>query len=423
MSQGLILETRLNKTHVPVTRTQQLVYLLITARPGQELSQERMNLNFGFVLDRSGSMRGKKVDRLREAVLLALNKMTDQDRVSITVFNDRAQVVAQSGLLGQSTSLRSKIQQIRAGGGTHMSRGLSLGLREVYRHYAADRANQVLLLTDGQTYGDEDQCIRLAREAGEHKIAVQALGLGDDWNEDLLDQIGQLSAGGSDLIEAPDEIEPLFGRYVERSQRAVIRNANMTLRLVAGVAPRQVWQVQPVLANLGYSPIGEHDVQVHLGTLDAQEGKSLLIELLLPPRPVGQYRIAQSQVTYDLPLENQSGTSQRRDITLQYTNDRQLARRYNPAIMNLVEKVTAYKLQTRALDEAQRGNVAGATQKLRAAATRLLQLGEEDLAQAAHQEAENLEQGRGMSSAGTKKLRYKTRKLTQTLPELEELDE
>ena len=86
---------------------------------------------------------------------------------------------------------------------------------------------------------------------------------------------------------------------------------------------------------------------------------------------------------------------------------------YDPGIMNLVEKVTAFKLQTRALDEAKAGNIAGATQKLRAAATRLLELGEADLAEAAQQEANNLEQSGQMSASGTKKLRYQTRKLTQ----------
>jgi Ca-activated chloride channel family protein len=83
--------------------------------------------------------------------------------------------------------------------------------------------------------------------------------------------------------------------------------------------------------------------------------------------------------------------------------------------MNLVEKVTAFKLQTRALDEAKMGNIAGATQKLRAAATRLLEMGETDLAEAAQQEADNLEKNGQMSASGTKKLHYQTRKLTQKL--------
>ena len=83
--------------------------------------------------------------------------------------------------------------------------------------------------------------------------------------------------------------------------------------------------------------------------------------------------------------------------------------------MNIVEKVSAYDLQTRALAQAAQGDVPGATQKLRAAATRLLDMGEQELAQAALTEADNLEKQGSMSSSGTKKLRYETRKLTRRL--------
>ena len=418
MVDELLLNATLNKEYVPVTQTQQLVYVLISAKPSEIVSKSRMSLNFGFVLDRSGSMRGQKIKRLQEAVALALGRVAPDDLVSVTIFNDNAQIIAKAAPLSSQGALLGKVRRIRAAGGTQISRGLSLGLREVYRQFGDQRVNQVLLITDGQTYGDEAQCLKLAKEAGEHSIAIQALGLGDDWNEDLLDDIGQRSGGDSDLIETADQIAPLFTQTVERSQKAVVRNALMTLRLVGGVAPRQVWQVTPAIANLGYTPIGEHDVQVALGELDAEQGKALLVELLLPPRRPGRYRIAQAQITYDLPLSNVSAASTRSDIVLEYSDDRQLVRRYDPAIMNLIERVTAFKLQTRALAEARQGNVEGATQKLRAAATRLLDLGETDLAKAAEQEADNLEQSGQMSASGTKKLRYQTRKLTQKLPDL-----
>jgi Ca-activated chloride channel family protein len=418
MAAEMQLRITKNKQYIPVTRTQQLVYVLVSAQPSKVLSQTRMGLNFGFVLDRSGSMRGAKIERLKEAMGIAASRLNPDDRLSVTVFNDSAQVLAASGLLGEQRSLSSRVRDLRAGGGTQMARGMSLGLREVFRHFDAQRSNQLLLLTDGQTYGDEAQCLKLAREAGEHKIAIQALGLGDDWNENLLDQVSQLSGGTSDLVESADEIVPLFAQTVERSQKAVVRNASLVLRLIAGIVPRQVWQVTPLLANLGYMPIGEHDVQIELGELDAEQGKSVLIELLLPPRQAGSYRIAQAQVRYDLPQSNQVGLEAREDIVLDFTGDAQLARQYDPAVMNLVEKVTAFKLQTRALDEARMGNVAAATQKLRAAATRLLELGETDLAQAASAEADNLAQSGQMTAAGTKKLHYQTRKLTQRLPDL-----
>lgn len=420
MAEQVTLNARLNKAFAPVTQTQQLVYALISAQPSKTVSQTRMSLNFGFVLDQSGSMRGDKIERLKQAVELALARMAPDDLVSMTVFNDRAQVVAGSGPLSGQRTLRERVRGLRAGGGTQMSRGMSLGLREVYRQFSAERANQLLLLTDGQTYGDEAQCLRLAKEAGEHHIPIQALGLGDDWNEDLLDEIGRQSGGSSDLVASPDEIVPLFTQTVERTQKAVIRNAQMVLRLVSGVTPRQVWQVTPLIANLGYTPIGQQDVQVELGDLDAEEGKALLVELLLPPRQAGRYRLAQAEIRYDLPMQGETGLSTRSDIVLTYTSEAERLRAYDPLVMNLVEKVTAYRLQTRALDEARQGNIAGATQKLRAAATRLLELGEADLAEAARREADNLEQSGQMSASGTKKLRYQTRKLTQHLPDLPE---
>jgi len=140
MADELTLTSTLNKAFVPVTSTQQLVYALIDVKPNEVISQSRMSLNFGFVLDHSGSMRGAKIDRLKDAVALALSKMAPDDFVSVTIFSDSAEVIAGSGPLADKRgNLNNKVQRIRAGGGTQMSRGLSLGLREVYRQFAAER--------------------------------------------------------------------------------------------------------------------------------------------------------------------------------------------------------------------------------------------------------------------------------------------
>jgi len=143
----------------------------------------------------------------------------------------------------------------------------------------------------------------------------------------------------------------------------------------------------------------------------------------VPARRPGRYRLAQAEVSYDIPTLGLRGASVRAPILVDYSNDQNLTSRYNPRIMNIVERVTAFKLQTRALQEAEMGDIAGATRKLRAAATRLLELGEQDLAAAATDEAENLERSGHMSSSGSKRLRYQTRKLTQKLPDLPDEDQ
>jgi len=273
----------------------------------------------------------------------------------------------------------------------------------------------MLLLTDGQTFGDEKQCKKLAQNAADRGVVVNALGLGDDWNEDLLDEVSEASGGVADFIDSPDKIVTVFDQAVKSMQDTVVQNAQMVLRLSNGITPRQVWQVLPMISNLGYRPLSDRDVQVTLGELEKGQPRSLLVELLVGPRPAGRYRLAQAEISYDVPGLKLAGEKVKADILLEFTADAAQARQYEPEVMNIVEKVTAFKLQTRALEEAKMGNIAGASQKLRAAATRLLEMGEDDLAQSALEEAENLESSGQMSAHGTKKLRYETRKLTQRL--------
>jgi Ca-activated chloride channel family protein len=415
MSNHVTLTSRLNKANLPVMNTQQLVYVLLEAAPSAAVQAVQMPLNLALVLDKSGSMQGEKIQNLRAAAKLVVDRLSPQDLISIVAFSDRKYLIAESQPVTDKQALKAKIDRIRDGGGTAISGGMAQGLAELDKALSADRISRMLLLTDGQTFGDEKQCMKLGREAGSKGIVVNALGLGDDWNEDLLDDVAEASGGVADFIDSPAKIVGFFQHAVQAMQDTVVQNAQLILRLANGITPRQVWQVLPMISNLGYRPLSDRDVQVSLGELEKGQPRSLLVELLIGARPAGQYRVAQAEISYDVPGLAISGEKVKSDIVLEFTADAARAREYDAEVMNIVEKVTAFKLQTRALEEAKMGNIAGASEKLRAAATRLLEMGEQDLAESALQEAENLEKSGQMSSHGTKKLRYETRKLTQRL--------
>jgi Ca-activated chloride channel family protein len=415
MANDISLTCRLNKSHLPVMNTQQLVYVLVEAMPGAAMAQVQMPLNLSLVLDKSGSMQGKKIQNLREAAKLVVDRLGPQDTISIVAFSDKKYLIAENQPVADKEDLKKKIDRIRDGGGTAISGGMGQGLAELDKAMSPDKISRMLLLTDGQTFGDERQCKRLGQQAGDKGIVVNALGLGDDWNEELLDDIAEASGGVADFIDSPDKIVAFFDKAVQSMQDTVVQNAQMVLRLANGVTPRQVWQVLPMISNLGYRPLSDRDVQVALGELEKGQPRSLLVELLVGPRPAGTYRIAQAEISYDVPGLKLAGEKVKADILLDFTAEATQAKQYDAEVMNIVEKVTAFKLQTRALEEAKMGNVAGASQALRAAATRLLEMGEQDLAQSAMEEADNLEKSGQMSSYGTKKLRYQTRKLTQRL--------
>jgi len=416
----VVLDCTLNKPYLPVLKTQQLAYIYIQIKGGESIAQVRTPLNIALVLDKSGSMEGDKIKNLRKAAKQVIDMLDADDYVSIIAFSDRVYPIVTSTKAVDKMALKKEIDGIHDGGGTAMSGGMRRGMGELEKQLTPDRLSRMLLLTDGETFGDENECRKLGTEMGAKGIVIQALGLGEDWNEDLLDEVAQNSGGDADFIEKPEDITAFFQSTVQRMQATAIQNAEVVLRLVNGVVPRQVWQVTPIIENLGYKPLSDEAVQIRLGEVTRDEGVSLLVELLISPRPEGKFRIAQAEINYDVPALGLIGEKVKQDIMIEFTTDTNLTRQYDAATMNLVEKVTAFKLQTRALNAARMGDLDGASQQLRAAATRLLQIGEKQLADAALEEAKNLEEQGQMSSAGAKKLRYATRKLSRK-PSTEEL--
>jgi len=408
------LQVQLNKNYFPMLNTPQLSYVLLEVMPTAQLANIQMPINFCLVLDRSGSMDGQKLSDMKTAAKLAIDHLTPQDSFSLVIFDDKVDVLVPSQTGGNTLQFKQQIDEIFARGGTTMSLGMQKGLEELQKTAGPHKINRMLLLTDGATVNDDEACRQSAAQAKQFGIPIMALGLGDDWNQTLLDMIGQISGGGVDFIPAqnPTVINKAFEHSVQMAQGSVVQNTQLLLRLMPQVTPKQVWRVVPIIDKLDHHVLSERDVQVNLGDLAKNEGQTILIELLLPPRQTtGRYRLAQAEIGYDIAALGLTGEKVKEDVLFEFTADPNLLLPVNARVVNLVERVTVHKLQTRALEEASIGNVAGATQKLRAAATRLLDMGEGDLAQAAIQEADNLAQQGQMSPGGSRKLKYETKKL------------
>jgi len=410
MSGAISLSCTWGRAPMVASQNPQVAYLLVEAQAATVA--EPVPLNFSLVLDRSGSMQGAKLAALKDATRRVIETLTPHDIVSIVLFDDTVQTLTPATPATDKGALIAQIDAIEEAGGTAMSGGLAASIVELRKYADPGRVGAMLLLTDGQTWGDEDRCRALAQELARDGVRVTALGLGAEWNEQLLDDIAEVTGGTSDYIADPAQITTFFQHAVRTAQGTVVQDARLLLRLVRDVAPRAVHRATPVIANLGYQPIGESEVAVRLGAIDVGAPASVVIDMMVPARGPGSFRVAQAELHYT-PV---GGTEQviKQDILLEFVAD-PAAAAYDPRVMNLVEKVTAFKLQTRALSEAEAGNLAGATRKLRAAATRLLDLGELDLAQKATEQADQLEQGKALSAEGQKELRYATRRLTQKL--------
>lgn len=423
MSPALQFSSMCNRGTVPVLNQPQLVYILTELQPGEEMANVRMPLNFALVLDRSGSMAGEKLRNMKEAVKRIIDQLEPNDIISLITFETRTQVLAKAQPVHEKTALKRLVDKIDDGGGTVMAPAIYEGIRQVSTYYTPDRISRIILLTDGEATDKEDDSRIQADQAGSMGLPIIGLGFGKDWNEDFIFELADRSlllpagtrGGKVDFIRTPDMAVKVF-QEVFQSMHIVAQNVVTNLRMVQGLEARRVWQVAPIIRDISMGTIQGRAVVVQAGDLE-QGGAAYLYEVMLPPRPEGMVRIAQTDVTYNVPRVN--GERQAVDLVLQFSNDPASFNQYNGRVMNIVEKVQAFKLQTQALSEAEAGNVGSATRKLRAAVTILLNQGDSELAQQMTQEADRLEKSGQMSSEGKKTIKLTSRK-TVKLSDLED---
>jgi Ca-activated chloride channel homolog len=396
--------------------TPQQAYVLFDVCPASSgLGETNTPINYCLVLDRSGSMAGEKLSKMIEAAQMVVDRLSPRDLVSVVIFDDAepAELVSPCGPVLERERLKQKIGMIKERGGTHMSTGMRLGLAELQRVQHPGYVSSMLLLTDGQTWEDQQICRDLADQSRAAGIPIYAMGLGigdeNNWDPRLLEDLAQRSGGEWLVIEAPDQACAVFEKILKAGWNMAVTNVRLTIRLVEGVAARSVWRVSPLISRLDHHEVAQHDMQVFLGDLQTEIGQSILAEVILPPHPAGKYRLAQADITYNIPGSQQLDQKEAIDLVVTYSNNTAQTEQIDGRLMNIIERVVAHKLQTRALDEAERGEIAHATQRLRAVATRLLDLGEVDLAQAAEQQAQQIEQDGQINLATIQKMRYATK--------------
>ncbi len=406
----VMLAHQAGKDFMPVTGGSQVAYVLIEARPTEMMAQVRMPLNFALVLDHSGSMKGAKLKNVKEAVKMVIGRLEPTDYVSVVIFDDTVHVVIQSMPANDIPGMQAAIDQIRDAGGTTMSKGMVQGLNELRRWNIPNAVNRMILLTDGVTYGDSDRCRQLAMEAAANGIAIYPLGIGADWDEDLLDSIGQLSGGmPAEFIRNASDALSIFEQQFQSAVDVAIRNATLILRLPVGVSPKKAVKVLPIISDLGESVLSDRQVVIPLGDLEKDKPQSVLVELMIDPRPAGLFRIAQAELSYDVPIANLVGEKMRDDIKVTFTMDANQSAAVNAEVMNFAEKANAHRLVTRVLDEYKR--TGKSTTRLAPNVTRVL----DEETQAA---LEQINQGQQISQEQVKSIGNKTRKLTQRLDDI-----
>jgi Ca-activated chloride channel family protein len=185
-----------------------------------------------FVIDRSGSMAGKKIEQARKALKAVLNNLRDEDLFNIVVYDDRVESFKPE-LERYGSRVRDEaerfVDNIREGGSTNIDSALKTALAMVHD---TSRPSYVLFLTDGLPTAGETRELSIAencRHANARRARVFCFGVGYDVNARLLDRLSGANSGTSEYVKPDEDIESHVGRFYSKMTSPVLSDLRLEL--------------------------------------------------------------------------------------------------------------------------------------------------------------------------------------------------
>lgn len=400
----LDINIQISRKQVPLTTSQQLLYLLVDINPPSYKSQQ-LPLNLTLVIDKSTSMKGARLKNVKKAVELIVNKLSASDLLSIVSFSDRADVVVPSGLVNNKININSRIRSILASGGTEIYQGLYAGYKEMIQHELNDYTNHLILLTDGHTYGDAEKCLQLAEQAAVKGIGFSAFGIGSEWNDKFLDQLVAPSSGQSGFIETPESVIEFLQKKISGLGQIYAKNSYIENQFPASIKVESAFKLQPFS-----QPLDVSDKKIKLGHIEERSPLSILFEIQIDPQPFETRVNIPISVNARIPSEHNQLRTIKQQVQFMIVGEPK-EEKPPEKIVKAVRSLSMYRLNEKVQEEVEAGDVEMATTRMRYLSTRLLQAGEDQLAHQAHMEAERLTNIGSLSSEGQKRLKYGTRAL------------
>jgi len=387
----------------------QLLYVLlnIMAIPDTNgISRQRQPLNIGIVLDNSTSMSGSRLNAVKAAASQIIQMLRPEDILSVVTFNDRAEVIIPAARNQTINKQQARISIIGTSGGTEIGRGLEAGYQQVLYNMRENYSNHIILITDGRTYGDEELCLAIAKKATEKGIAIHTLGIGDQWNDEFLDELASTTGGSCEFAENSSLIKKFLMQKFGHMQNSFANNVTLKIQVPEYVDLRYAFRLSPDTTSI---PIND---TLSLGNIPKHQSLSLLIEFLIKETPKGHnpLNILDGELNFIIPSAPIPNFSSRITFSRSVTVDPQ-PEPPPQVLVKAMSRLSLYRLQEMAQRDVKKGDVHAATNRLKNLATQLLGSGKEELAQTVMLEIDHLRTNQNMNEETKKQIKYGTRAL------------
>lgn len=329
----------------------------------------RAPVNLSIALDRSGSMTEAKLAKAKEAAIAAVRRLAAGDIVSLVVYAQNVETVIPAQNVTNVEDLVTRINAIApTKGNTSLFGGISIAAHEIRRNPDQKYIRRIVLMSDGKANAGPsgvDDMGRLAHALRKENISVTTIGVGDDYNEDLMTILAAKSNGNTYYVKTTDDLPRIFTAELGDVLSVVAKNVSLSINLPPGVVPTSIlnWD----------GKIQGQQVTMGMNQLYGGQEKYALIEVTIPQsKATGTWEIANANVSYDNAVtytnESASGNAH---LRFSQKKDEMLLSATNYAVLNYYFGNVKAIAQDKAIELADEGKILQAAEELRRNSTML----------------------------------------------------
>lgn len=264
------------------------VFLQLSVCTPEMSRRERRPMNLSVVLDRSGSMSDQgKLEYAKQALGTLIDQLREQDIFSIIIYDDVIEVLRPAGRVGDKEQIKRLVRSIEPRNSTNLGGGMLEGYHQVERNLHREFVNRVILLSDGLAnvgITDDRELSRIVRRYRNRGISLTSMGVGLDYNENLMVALSESGGGNYYFIESPHGLAHIMGREFDMLSTLYAHRASVVLHLGARV------RVSDVIGHEWHG--NEGTCSIELGDLYGGENREITVELEVP-RGTGSVQLAE----------------------------------------------------------------------------------------------------------------------------------
>jgi Ca-activated chloride channel family protein len=323
---------------------------------------KRPPINAAIVIDRSGSMQGDRIAAAKEGARVALKRLSSDDTVALIAYNHNVDILSPAAPLRNShDKLIEVIDDLKADGTTALYAGVKEGGQQVEKFVSDNNVNRVILLSDGLANvgpSTPGELAELGRKLASKGITVSTIGLGLDYNEDLMQRLAAASDGNHVFVERPSDLAEIFDREFGDALSVSARDITITIECKLGFKPTRI---------LGRDGTIDGDkVTLKLNQLQADNERYVVVELQAPEgRSEGAADVAEVTVTYvDIDKAGAPARVEAKPSVRFSANAKDAEDSVNKPVMSQVTQQIATEKSEKAVELRDAGDVAGARKVL-----------------------------------------------------------